>query len=698
MESQGLEAWARGQAVSIKGATALQVADWIEKYLRKIPRYTVERSTENGHHLVAAAANPDSLRMLIQPVPQRIVWHIFQRHDGVDVEVMVLCARLHRIAVISVAVLCLISFWFGWWHLILNSQSMMVISACSLLVAIFSMFAIWMLARGGGHEAALELSWSEIEQEGYALQPLRTADQTRVYTIFRLLVIFAIGAILAPGVGVAVLSGRLSLNGNGVLATLVGLLLALIAALLLMAKGIAKNRGMQMRFTIATTGLGTCVIACFLLAAQLGIWAIGYFDASDLDLVFVGRDLVATAPEGTAIAGPKGPVQREELAAAISAVRIVLMLMLIGIGLIALIGVYLGSRLLRHVDAVLAHCESLHYGAGRDVVRIAVSGHGFMPRFRALMLPIWILLGTWLWVGMLGITSLYLGAMSGANWFGAQNAINSTVRALELVLGTGPGAFWAEFAVRGGVAIWAAIALLAMIWSVGELGLRWRRIGDILRVSETWTGAAEAQDRVSGIVEYLCKTGGIQNVPLARVVDSEEILTQVCAVGLRRHRVVILATRGLLDAVSDAELSAVLAHELSHHVLGHCVRHDLVHLLARATCMGGVFAGAIEDSYGSELDADRVAVERFGINVGLLRGALAKLHLAAVVRRGAESAIRSASVMNVSGPAEVGGKMERSPRVRLGMRSWLRLYFADSGLAYWHPSMEDRIRAMRCKQ
>ena len=81
------------------------------------------------------------------------------------------------------------------------------------------------------------------------------------------------------------------------------------------------------------------------------------------------------------------------------------------------------------------------------------------------------------------------------------------------------------------------------------------------------------EPRLCAVIEPLIILAGLP-VPFVGVVESEARNAFACGIG--RNKAVVVVTRGLLDALSDAELTAVLAHELSH------IRNGDIRLMAAA--------------------------------------------------------------------------------------------------------------------
>ncbi len=118
-----------------------------------------------------------------------------------------------------------------------------------------------------------------------------------------------------------------------------------------------------------------------------------------------------------------------------------------------------------------------------------------------------------------------------------------------------------------GALIWFAIAYVANQWIVDSL-----------------TGAKiltrQEDPRTWNLLENLAISRGLK-MPTLRVIETPAL--NAYASGIREGRYSVTVTRGLLDALDDAELEAVLAHELTH------IRNRDVQLLV----ISAVFVGVI---------------------------------------------------------------------------------------------------------
>ncbi|HET7716260.1 MAG TPA: M48 family metallopeptidase [Bauldia sp.] len=121
------------------------------------------------------------------------------------------------------------------------------------------------------------------------------------------------------------------------------------------------------------------------------------------------------------------------------------------------------------------------------------------------------------------------------------------------------------------------VLVVALVWWI----IAWFANQSII---DAITGARpvdrKAEPRLWNLLENLCISRGI-TMPTLRVIETPQ--RNAFASGIREKQYSITVTRGLMDALEDAELEAVLAHELTH------IRNRDVQLLV----ISAVFVGVI---------------------------------------------------------------------------------------------------------
>jgi heat shock protein HtpX len=116
--------------------------------------------------------------------------------------------------------------------------------------------------------------------------------------------------------------------------------------------------------------------------------------------------------------------------------------------------------------------------------------------------------------------------------------------------------------IADAVALLPAILPLAVVAALVWFMIAWFANQKII---DAVTGARKvdrmAEPRVWNILENLCISRGIA-MPTLRIIESDA--RNAFASGVRKGAYSITVTRGLIDALDDAELEAVMAHELTH--------------------------------------------------------------------------------------------------------------------------------------
>jgi heat shock protein HtpX len=127
------------------------------------------------------------------------------------------------------------------------------------------------------------------------------------------------------------------------------------------------------------------------------------------------------------------------------------------------------------------------------------------------------------------------------------------------------------------------------------LALPWATLGTVIWIAIAYkfhqsmidavTGATEVtraeQPRLYNLLENLCISRGIPT-PKLRIADDDAL--NAFATGLNEKQYSITVTRGLINALNDAEIESVLGHELTH------IRNGDVRMLVIALVIAGVIS------------------------------------------------------------------------------------------------------------
>ncbi|WP_424813116.1 M48 family metallopeptidase [Roseococcus sp. YIM B11640] len=242
----------------------------------------------------------------------------------------------------------------------------------------------------------------------------------------------------------------------------------------------------------------------------------------------------------------------------------------------------------------------------------------------------------------------------------------------------------------------AAGSAIAAVWFAVAWGLHQRIIDGL-------TGAKEVDRRSEpalwNMMEELCISRG-EAMPRLAVIETEAM--NAFASGLRRRDGAVTVTRGLMNALSPAELRGVLAHELAHIRNGD----------ARLGVIAAIFAGIMS------LVAEMIMRTRFRISGGDRRGGGLATIIGIVlilVASGLGVALRFALSRNREFQADASAvQITGDPDAMIGalrkiqghssmpeVPSQVRAMFFDDdklslGARYWatHPPIEDRVQAL----
>src|SRR6202046_4235037 len=102
-------------------------------------------------------------------------------------------------------------------------------------------------------------------------------------------------------------------------------------------------------------------------------------------------------------------------------------------------------------------------------------------------------------------------------------------------------------------------------------------------IVDAWTGGEDVtrqqEPRLYNLLENLCISRGIP-MPKLKIVETDAL--NAYATGLNQRQYSVTVTRGLLNALDDAEIESVLGHELTH------IRNGDVQMMVIAVIIAGV--------------------------------------------------------------------------------------------------------------
>jgi Zn-dependent protease with chaperone function len=250
-------------------------------------------------------------------------------------------------------------------------------------------------------------------------------------------------------------------------------------------------------------------------------------------------------------------------------------------------------------------------------------------------------------------------------------------------------------------AVWAMTIGVWIVLGTSGIGLVLASIAQLLIAEWKHSGRRRLHDegeyqQLEKLIDDLSQH--VKAEPPQLIVDPS--MAAYAAAFLRRLRKpdqIIVISRGCCDLLGTDELRALLAHEWAHHLNGDCTRHAFLRFLARLTLFGDGLVVAFEQSFQYELDADRTAVNSFGLNPSSLSSCLRKLAAVSSLNR-----YPRMDGLRLNGEPEAlsveSSAIQPSrgiwKRFGVGAKLWWQIYTSDTNLGYWYPTLEERLAAL----
>lgn len=316
-------------------------------------------------------------------------------------------------------------------------------------------------------------------------------------------------------------------------------------------------------------------------------------------------------------------------------------------------------------------------------ITAAASASGYLLWFRIFHIIMWVSYVILSIIGMILLFMLGVDALIGLwSYANLTEQVNSS--SFSLFISYAFTSQPSRIGIHCFFVAWAMVIPAMMMYSVINLILQVRRRQTYQRQLEHISVQSTDHALVSMVHDLKTLADHLQ--PIIVISNDPKPLAQAHGTVLSSDEASIEVSYRIIEILETQELKALLAHELAHHVCGHCRKHELMKWLGRFTLVGDTFVGALEDSFGYEMEADRVAVTRFRIPPQDLRNALLKMQVA-ILLSPAESSSDEKQV-------ETGKTITCRTmfgRLRDSIRTWLALYKGDPPLSYWHPSFNDRL-------
>lgn len=633
-------------------------------------------------------------------LPQKAVWEI--RQDGERLSVYLeLRAFGWHLVLLSIlflyVVLAILSAFLATGEDSPRGSPLAV--AAYLLPALGLAFVIVRLlgALGGGRQA--EALWpavvAGVEGQGGFLEPAGRP----VSLPFAVAILSYVGVFLGLGIWLV-----WSSSGDAALKLLLQALVATAFVLIVGAVLMITRRGFIVRTVAILAGLCTALSGLLFLSLQLPWWLISQADSPPfLPFLDTGRELMAT------LEGMNRDDWNPHLAARFASFQTGCRL---AVGLTPSIGLLAASLAVYGIYLSIFSWPQLlriHRHRATGVYRQAVSGGTVLWLFRGIFVTGWLSLSGFIFA-VQGLALANACQALAPIWSHPQLRLAELTAGLTAVaLGRPVGDPWLEAVVRAGWLAFGLTTAALMTISAGQLLLS-QRAGRCALRSAARSPAHPGHHTVAAMLAARCREVRCGKVHLA-VTPGASLPPSAVVFGLWPAERFIEISPACLDLLDDEELEALVAHELAHHLEGHCRLDQLLRWLGRLTLVGDGFVLALQDSWGYERRADRVAVARLGVSSETLSRGLKKLRNAGAAARLAGEERGAADALGFPAlprseergkePDDLAKLLDGGPsalgwqaRWRLAWRLFRHQYFSAMDVHYWHPGTSDRERAL----
>jgi heat shock protein HtpX len=253
------------------------------------------------------------------------------------------------------------------------------------------------------------------------------------------------------------------------------------------------------------------------------------------------------------------------------------------------------------------------------------------------------------------------------------------------------------------------ILIVAVIFSIlMSFGSYWYSDKIVLAMSGARPIKKEDSLELYRVIENLCITAGL---PLPKIYILNEAQPNAFATGRDANHAVVAVTRGLLEKLDKTELEGVMAHELSH--IGNkdiLLSTVIVILVGMVTIISDLF---FRMSFWGGRDRDRNSAGAILVLLGIVAAILAPIAATLIqlaISRKREFLADASGVLLTRYPEGLARALEKIAKdpapLRAANNSTAHLYIENpfrgkksqnwlTNLFMTHPSVEDRIRALR---
>lgn len=320
-------------------------------------------------------------------------------------------------------------------------------------------------------------------------------------------------------------------------------------------------------------------------------------------------------------------------------------------------------------------------------ITAAASASGFLFWFRVFHVIMWFSFVILMLIGTILLVLLSLGALIDL-FTHTHETLDPNPISISLFITYTFASQPLRIGMHGFLAVWAMVIPALMVFSILDLKIQVRRRSTRLHQAEKIS--IQSSDHPFAYLVRDLKKHAEKLQPLLVVTDYPKPLALAHGAILGRDVATFEVSRCTIELLDPNELRALLAHELAHHICGHCRKHEMMLWLGRLTLVGDTFVGALEDSFGYEIEADRVAITQFQISPQDLRNALLKMQVATLL---SPTVISTHEKRFDNDTTHTFGRFcnDKFGRIRNSIATWLALYKGDPPLSYWHPSFRDRL-------
>jgi heat shock protein HtpX len=282
--------------------------------------------------------------------------------------------------------------------------------------------------------------------------------------------------------------------------------------------------------------------------------------------------------------------------------------------------------------------------------------------------------------------------------FGRDNGLQARILFTMFLLGllyvVFVGVLFAAGAAAGVIIVIAVVLLLVQLFASDKLAMATLGVKEVSPAQEP---------ELHGIVERLCVQA---NLPKPRVCVMETSMPNAFAMGRSQKSTTVCATRGILDALSPAELEGVMGHELTHVINRDVMVMTFASFFATLASLIAQFAFFFGGGYGRNSQEEEdilivvlVSVAVYAISFLLLRALSRYREFAAdrgsAILTGRPSALASALI-------KISGAIEQVPSEDLRRAEGLSAFFivparkkrSLMNLFADHPPLEKRLAAL----